>query len=301
MSKLLLRPVSYRHVVFPDRNDGHCRAVNFGSAVERRLVEPPPDQQLSADEYHCVRILFQEAGLNIDDYRFETIKRRIPACLRAVRLQSLSAVKTAVQRSPEILKAVIGSLIIGVTSFFRDPPVFEALAEKIIPRLLAQKNGPRVWSVGCSDGPELYSVAMLLAERGGLQRSTLLGTDCRAEALVRAREGCYDPAAVRHVPQPLLSRYFQTEAATWRVHPYLRAVSQWRAGNALTTPEPGTWDLILCRNMSIYMQPATAMRLWQLLVSCLQPGGYLVLGKAERPNGAGLTAVAPCIFRRDRS
>jgi chemotaxis methyl-accepting protein methylase len=301
MSKLLLRPISYRHVVFPDRNVRHTCAVNFGCADERPSDESAPDEQLSADEYHWVRFLFQEAGLNIDDYRFETIKRRIPACLRAVHLESLSAVKAAVLRRPELLKAVIGSLVIGVTSFFRDPPVFDALAEKIIPRLLSQKNGPRLWSVGCSDGSELYSVAMLLAERGGLQRSTLLGTDCRADAVTRAREGSYDHAAVRHVPQPLLARYFQTEGATWRVHPCLRAISQWRFGNALTTAEPGAWDLILCRNMSIYMQPPAAMRLWKLLESCLRPGGYLVLGKAERPTGANLAAFASCIFRRDRS
>ncbi len=302
MSKLLLRPISYRHVVFPDRNDGHRSAVNFATADHSVATDPTPEDRLSSDECDCVRFLFDAAGLNLDDYRFETIKRRIPACLRAMRVESLAAVRSAVQRRPELLKTVIGSLVIGVTAFFRDPSVFEALAESVIPRLLSQKNGPRIWSVGCSDGPELYSIAMLLAERGGLQRSTLLGTDCRSDALVRAREGVYDHASVRHVPAALLLRYFQSDAMEVRVHPYLRAVSQWRVGNALTTPEPGAWDLILCRNMSIYMQPATAGRLWQVLESCLRVGGYLVLGKAERPHGTTrLASVAPCIFRRDRS
>ena len=266
------------------------------------VIDATPQDQLSSDERDSVRFLFDAAGLNVDDYRFETLKRRIPACLRAMRVDSLAAVRSAVQRRPELLKTVIGSLVIGVTAFFRDPSVFETLADSVIPRLLAQKSGPRIWSVGCSDGPELYSVAMLLAERGGLQRSTLLGTDCRAEALARAREGVYDHASVRHVPAMFLSRYFRSDAAGLRVHPYLRAVSQWRVGNALTTPEPGMWDLILCRNMSIYMQPATAVRLWQVFESCLRVGGYLVLGKAERPQGTTrLTPVAPCIFRRDRS
>jgi chemotaxis protein methyltransferase CheR len=303
MSRLLLRPISYRHVVFPDRAGGSNAAVNFASAEETATVNSTsPEDHLSADEYDNVRFLFHRSGLDVDDYRFETIKRRIPACVRALRVESLSAARAMVQRSPEFLKTVLGSLVIGVTGFFRDPTVFEVLGERVIPQLLSHKNGPKVWSVGCSEGAELYSVAMLLAERGGLQRSTLLGTDCRSDALARAREGRYDYFSVKSVPPELMSRYLKAEGATWRVHPYLRAVTQWRAGNALTTPEPGLWDMILCRNMSIYMQPPAAARLWQALENCLRPGGYLVLGKAERPQGTGgLTAVSPCIFRRDRS
>jgi len=260
------------------------------------------DEHLSADEYDCLESLFQQAGLDIDDYRFETIKRRIPACIRALRVGSLSAVRAAVQAQPELLKTVLGTLVIGVTGFFRDPAVFDVLAQSVVPRLLSQKNGPRIWSAGCSDGPELYSVAMLVAERGGLQRSTLLGSDCRPDALARAREGRYEPCALKNLPQAFLPRYFQAEGVEWRVHPYLRAITQWRAGNALTTQEPGAWNLILCRNMSIYLQSGAAVRLWGLLENCLAPGGYLVLGKAERPHGCtGLTQVAPCVYRRHRS
>jgi chemotaxis protein methyltransferase CheR len=302
MSRLLLRPISYRHVVFPDRAWGKNSAVNFAPPEEASHSGPAPDAPFSADQHECLQYLFDTAGLNVEDYRVESIRRRIPACVRALRVDSLTAVKTAVEKCPELLKTVMASLVIGVTTFFRDPTVFEVLARQILPRLLSQKTGPRVWSVGCSDGSELYSVAMLLAERGGVQRSTLLGTDCRTDALARAREGCYESTSLKNLPNDFVSRYLQTDGSTWRVHPYLRAVCQWRCGNALTTPEPGLWDLILCRNMSIYLQPPAAARLWQVLQSCLRPGGYLVLGKAERPQGAAsMTAVSPCIFRRDRS
>ena len=292
--------VSARRLSRPDRRPFGCRQFHFVGPDESRRAFT--EEHLSADEYEKCRDLFHGAGLNIDDYRFETIKRRIPACLRAVRVDSLAGARAAVQRRPELLKTVVDSLVIGVTSFFRDPTVFEALGHTVIPRLLSQKKGPRIWSVGCSEGQELYSAAMLLAERGGLQRPTLLGTDCRPDTLAHAREGCYDHFSLRTLPNLFLSRYFQNEGNTWRIHPYLRAVSQWRAGNALKTPEPGAWDLILCRNMSIYLQPASATRLWQILENCLTPGGYLVLGKAERPLGtAKLSPVSPCIFRRNGS
>jgi len=219
MSKLLLRPISYRHVVFPDRTGGRSGAVNFTSLDQTSLAETSPDEHLSADEYECVRDLFHAAGLNIDDYRFETIKRRIPACLRAVRVDSLAGARAAVQRRPELLKTVVDSLVIGVTSFFRDPTVFEALGHTVIPRLLSQKKGPRIWSAGCSEGQELYSAAMLLAERGGLQRSTLLGTDCRPDALARDREGCYDHFSLRTLPNFPLSLF--SKRREYLAHPPL--------------------------------------------------------------------------------
>ena len=301
--RLLLRPVSDRHVVFPDVSYGAGRAVNFAP-----LDFPPPpvsDASLdpfSADDYDCVCWLFHRAGLNAADYRSETIKRRVPACLRALRVETLAGARAAVRRNPELLPVAISALVIGVTGFFRDPTVFDALRDLVLPELLARPAGPRVWSAACSDGAELYSLAILLAERGALQRAHLLGTDCRSEALARARAGAYDGAAIKHVPPPLLGRYFNFEGADWRIHPHLRTIVQWRTGNVLTTPEPGAWDLLLCRNMAIYLNPAAATHLWRVLQHCIRPGGYLVLGKAERPHGAtALRAVAPCIYRRDRS
>jgi chemotaxis methyl-accepting protein methylase len=143
---------------------------------------------------------------------------------------------------------------------------------------------------------------MLLGERGSLQRSTMLGTDCRPEALVRAREGRYDATFIRHVPGRLLEEFFKVDGAHWQIHSYVRSVIQWRVGNVLAEPEPGAWDLVLCRNMAIYLDNAASAALWDRISRCLRPGGFLVLGKAERPHGTlGLTVVAPCVYRRERS
>ena len=305
-SRLLPPPMTYRHVVFPDSCEGGGRPVNFSEgALDHGPAYPPlapaSGPELSSDESACLRWLFEQAGLDLNDYRPETIKRRMPACLRALRVGSPAQVRVAIQRQPNLLKSAISALVIGVTCFFRDPPVFAALAESVLPEMTSRSAGPRVWSVGCSDGAELYSVAMLLAERGALQRTTLLGTDCRPDAIARARDGRYDPGAVRHVPADVLHRYLTFDRASWQVHPFLRTIAQWRSGNAMTTSEPGAWDLVLCRNLAIYMQPAATHRLWARLEQSLRLGGVLVLGKAERPTGATrLTLVAPGIYRRDR-
>jgi chemotaxis methyl-accepting protein methylase len=303
MASLAYTPMAYRHVVFPDAPQGNGYAFNFSPRPRRDPGLPAGNhEELTADERACVRWLFDRAELQILDYRFETLKRRIPACLRALRVESVGQVRAALERQPELLKPAISALVIGVTSFFRDPQVFSALEQTGLVEVLARSARPRIWSVGCSDGAELYSVAMLLAERAAVESCTMLGTDCRSDALQRARAGCYDATSLKNVPGEFVGRYFKPQNGLWQVHPFLRAAAQWRQGDAIHTSEPATWDLILCRNMAIYLQPAAAGRLWERLGASLRRGGILVTGKAERPYGAaGLRAVAPCIYQRDRS
>jgi chemotaxis protein methyltransferase CheR len=295
MPGLLERPISFRHVVFPGSTEPVREAFNFTPVP---IVLSPSSTELGDDEQELVRWVFNEAGLRCEDYRPETIKRRLPACLRALRLERVSQIRPAIHRKPELLSVAASSLLIGVTSFFRDPSVFESLAE-LVSRLAASVHSPQIWSAACSDGAELYSVGMLLAEIGAIQRTILLGTDFRPDAIAVARQGLYDGGSTRTVPSRYLNRYLRAEQCNWRIHPYLRATTHWRVGDVTSQFEPGEWDMVLCRNLAIYLQPVAAGRLWARLERVLKPGGILVLGKAERPLGArSLRAIAPCIYRR---
>src|SRR5207248_3186849 len=142
---------------------------------------------------------------------------------------------------------------------------------------------------------------LLLAEAGLLAGSYLLGTDCRPEALQRARAGRYDTAAIRHVAPDVLRRHFAFRDGEWAIGADLRRSIRWRAGNVLTTFEPGVWDVILFRNTAMYMRPDALYPLWERFEQALRPGGLLVLGKAERPTGAKrFSPVGPCVYRRTR-
>jgi chemotaxis methyl-accepting protein methylase len=142
---------------------------------------------------------------------------------------------------------------------------------------------------------------MILAEWGALGpgRSELVGTDCRPDAVARAAAGAYDPQAVAAVPQALRERHFMRAGAQFHVCPALRRATAWRTGDVLAAAEPGEWDVVLCRNLSIYLRPEAAAPLWDRLAAALRPGGLLVVGKAERPaGGRGLSPVGPCLYRR---
>jgi chemotaxis methyl-accepting protein methylase len=216
-----------------------------------------------------------------------------------LKVRSTGEARELLQKRPALLPAAVNALLIGVTGFFRDPPVFEEMRSVVLPRL-ALRGGPlRVWSAACSTGEELCSVAILLAEEGLLARSHLLGTDYRSEAIERARSGLYSEAPA----DPAIRRkYFEPVGKCWRVSGPLRWQMRWQVADLAETAANGPWDIILWRNLAIYLNPDPAERLWSRLAAALAPGGFLIVGKAERPpSGLDLEPVCRCIYRRRRS
>ena len=309
MNQVVSQAACFRHVVFPDSAGGYGRALNL--APPRRfdaetLPRTGPDGAplaMTPEARAFLRWLLSRARLDSDHYKPETLLRRLPACLRAIRAISPAHARSLLHHNPALLRPAVGALLIGVTSLFRDDHLFISLQHRTLPGLLrhARHRPLRVWCAGCSDGAELYSVAILLAELGALDRGRveLLGTDVRPDALERAQAGIFDATTAKNVPPALLSRYFTFSDNNYHTHPTLRAAARWRRADVLSSPEPGPWDLVFCRNLAIYLRPDAATRLWQSLSSVLRPGGVLVPGKAERPIGIrGLTLLEPCLYQR---
>jgi chemotaxis methyl-accepting protein methylase len=301
MERPILLSKQFRHVVFPGAAGGRRKVLNLGDPCPLRVETPAAEPSLSQENAAFLQWLFRQAGLNVRAYRVETLRRRLPACLRALQARSPAHARRLLEEDPALVPTALDTMLIGVTSFFRDPAVFNALRDEVVPALAAGRAGLYVWSAACSDGAELYSVAILLAELGLLNRSCLLGSDCRPRAVGRAREGWFDPDAVRGVPAGLLARYFTPRDGGWQLVPALRRAAHWRTGNVLTMPEPGVWDLVLFRNASMYLRAEAAGPLWERFEAALRAGGVLVLGRAERPLGSRrLSLLKPCIYRRIR-
>jgi chemotaxis methyl-accepting protein methylase len=310
MSEAVPHAGSSRHVVFPDAAGGYGRALNLAPLPPLGRAAGPADAapraDLPAEARSFIRWLFSRAGMDSRCYKPETLARRLPAGLRALGATSPAQARATLERHPHLTSAALDAMLIGVTRFFRDETVFTSLRRRILPELLRRRSAGegrpvRIWSAGCSDGAELYSVALLLADVGALLpgRFELLGTDCRPEALETAAAGVFAPASVKAVPPALLRACFRFDGTHYQVHRALRAMLQWRQADALAAPEPGAWDLVLCRNLAIYLQPRAAAALWSNLAAAVRVGGALVLGKAERPLGvAGLLPEGSCTYRR---
>jgi chemotaxis protein methyltransferase CheR len=292
---------SYRHVVFADAAFRDRRPLNFsGNAPIDCHAQRQCSHSLTPDERLFVNWLFDLAGIAVQSYRMETLARRLPACLRMIRATTIQEARAAIEANPALVQNGIRALVIGVSGFFRDPALFAALRGLMLAELTGDAGPLRIWSVGCSDGRELYSVMMMMAELGWFGRCEFLGTDCRLEAIRCASEGVYIDDEVHGLPGDMLDRGYLVKCGSrcWQMSPWLRNAARWRTGDVLQTVEPGSWDMILCRNMAIYLEPGSASMLWDRLRTALRPGRLLVVGKAERPIVAGLSPVAPCLFRR---
>lgn len=237
-------------------------------------------------------------GLDPAAYRARPLERRIGACLRALRAGSEHAAATLLRQRPDLLDRTLSALLIGVTSFFRDPSVFAALRERVIPTL-AGARPPRVWSLGCANGAELHSVAILLAEAGLLAGAELLGTDCRPDAIKQAAAGMFSREALDGIAPDLLRRYFEpVGSGSFKACGALSRALHWRVEDGTKVAPAGPWDIVLCRNVLIYLQPPAAEVMFQRMVRELAPHGFLVLGKAERPSARlPLQAVTRCVYR----
>jgi chemotaxis methyl-accepting protein methylase len=238
------------------------------------------------------------AGLDPAVYRPRPLERRLGACLRALRVGSEAEGHARLTAEPGWHAAALDALLIGVSDFFRDPDVFDHLARVVVPALATRTGSIRAWSVGCSNGAEVYSLAVLLGEAGLLERSWLLGTDCRREAIAAATAGVFPDHALGALSLPLRARYLDRDAGGWRFAEHVRRRIDWQSADCTRDLADGPWDLVLCRNLLMYLHPHAADRVVRGLVERLARGGFLVFGKAERPPATlGLVAVDRCIYR----
>lgn len=288
----------FQHVLF--------RGISTIRSEVKKLAPPPrttllptdsrPEMAPDATTLFLRRILMQ-AGLNPLLYRTPPLVRRLPACLRALRVEDCVAAERLLAAKPALISQALESLLIGTTELFRDPIVFDQLDEDVLPKLLQRSAGPRIWSAGCSEGAELYSVAILLAKLGGLDRCRLLGSDFRRDAIERAKRGVFLPGD-RELPADA-SRHWQLLAdGRISMSHEIREALQWERADLLAHRDLGTWDLILCRNLAIYLEPFAAEVLWSRLAEALAPGGFLIVGKAEKPRLSCLRRVAPSIYSK---
>jgi chemotaxis protein methyltransferase CheR len=240
-----------------------------------------------------------QAGLKSSAYRPAAMQRRIPACLRHLRVNSTASARELLERRPELIAPVLNTALIGVSGFFRDQPVFECVENVVVPRLAGLRRPVRVCSAGVSGGQEIYSVAMLLAEAGMLADAILGGVDCRPDAIRQARAGHYGADEMSGVTDARRSRFFRMSDDRWTVVPELQERIRWRVRDLLVFDPEETWDLILFRNVAIYLNEPHGFDMWSRLWNRLSPGGFIVTGKAERPPATlPLIRLGPSVYRK---
>lgn len=272
----------------PTRSAPAPPPVAAGRRAAKRRYRP-----LTLIEEQLLAAILKPVGVDARHYRSGPMQRRLSAVLRALRCSTPEEALALVTSKEPLARKALDALVIGHTAAFRDTEVFHALRSFVLPSL---KPGPlRVWSIGCSRGLELMSVAMLLAEREQLAGSCLRGSDCRLRGAVHDQALAADFLAA--IPPEFA--HLRLLATVQEITRWARTI-EWRAEDVLSQTFNERWDVVLCRNVSIYLQPEAAGRLWNTVISALEPGGILVTGKAERPGDrTHLRRLASCIYKRN--
>jgi two-component system CheB/CheR fusion protein len=259
--------------------------------------EEVADQTLVALQRVFVH-LSARTGRDFTRYKRSTILRRIARRMQLKRVEELSGYLELLRESPEEASALADDLLITVTSFFRDPWVFDKLEQEVLPKIFARKRGEdeevRVWSVGCATGEEAYSLAILLLEQvHGLQsaspRIQVFASDLHEHSLERARQGFYPGEIVADVSPERLARFFLKEDGGYRVRKEVRETVVFAPHNLLGDPPFSRIDLICCRNLLIYLQRDAQQEVDEIFHYALRPAGFLVVGGSE-------TILSPELF-----
>jgi chemotaxis protein methyltransferase CheR len=239
-------------------------------------------------------LVLAAGGIDLNRYKDRCVLRRIAVRQRAAGAADLRGYLKLVSRDPLERAQLVKALTIHVSQFFRNPATFRAIQKEVLPAILAEKERTgsralRFWSAGCACGEEAYSLALLLsvtAEEALTKYSaTIYGTDIEAECLRVARQGRYTTASVRSIPAHWRQRYFSSDGGEYTVGPELRNLVHFKLHSVLNPPPFGRIDLVVFRNVLIYMTDALQEQVLLSLHGVLNPGGYLVLGKVEGMSG----------------
>lgn len=227
-------------------------------------------------------------GHNYANYKVTTIRRRIERRMTANHIDTLGKYCQYLKDTPGEAQALDSDFLIGVTSFFRDPHAFDALAEKALPRILENRpvDAPvRVWIPGCATGEEAYSIAILLTETMTRMRRRypiqIFATDLDENAIETARTGRYPEAISADVSPERLHSFFVREDGSYRIKKHIREAIVFAVHDLTTDPPFSRLDLVSCRNVLIYMDLVLQKKVFYILQYALREGCLLFLGTSE--------------------
>lgn len=271
----------------------------------RTVKDQPTDETpgLSTDDASALDGIItrvrRSTGLDLSHYKRPTLLRRLQRRMAAKRVANMTEYTLLLDSDPEEVTALLGDVLVRVTSFFRDPQTFEALKTEAFPSIMAHKpdDAPvRIWVPACATGQEAYSIAIVLLEyletSGSDSQIQIFASDLREADLAVARRGVYPAPIGSELSEERLARYFTEVPDGYQIKKAIRELCIFARHDVTKDPPFARLDLVSCRNLLIYLEAPLQHNLLSIFHYALVPGGFLMLGDSE---GAG---SAPGLFKR---
>ena len=257
---------------------------------------------LNDQEYALIsRKILKLLGIDLSLYKSQQMRRRLQGLANS---QAGSVVDycALVERDEAALTKLKNFLTINVTEFFRDVEQFNILKTKVMPVLLNQRSHINVWSAGCSNGGEPYSVAITLKEITGDARHRIVATDIDDQVVDKARKGGpYVDADLTNVPPKLMLKYFQKEPDGYYIVDEIKRMVDFKRQDLLKNRFDSGFDMILCRNVVIYFSDEAKKKLYRGFYDSLNPNGVLFIGATEtllEAKEVGLERLYNCFYQK---
>lgn len=244
-------------------------------------------------------LLRRESGLHMTPEKYYLLETRLHPIVQQQGVGGIDGLASMLRRDESnnaVRQAVVEAMATHETSFFRDALPFERLRDTVLPLMAKTRAGAksiRIWCAACASGQEAYSVAMLLREYGAPfddWKIEITGTDLSHSVIEKAQKGAYTQFEVqRGMPARLLVKYFTQEGDVWRIRADLREMVSFRQANLLQPPPlpAGSMDIVFCRNVLMYLDASSRVRVLQGLRGVMHTGSVLFLGAAETAGGLG--------------
>ena len=245
---------------------------------------PAPDPEFEA----LLQYLKRSRGFDFTGYKRPSLMRLMKKRIQRIGVQNYNDYLDYLQVHPGELNELFDSLLLNVTTFFRDEAAWEVLAQEMIPQILNSKPSNeviRVWSAGCASGEEAYTIAIVLAEALGTEafknRVKIYATDLDEDALTQGRQAVYSPKALENIPEELRQKYFETSGNNYVFRADLRRCVIFGRHDLVHDAPISRLDLLVCRNTLMYFIADTQARILTRFHFALNDTGFLFVGKAE--------------------
>lgn len=236
-------------------------------------------------------------GIDISFYKRDMLERRIISRINKLEIANIEEYSLFLEENPDECEKLIDEIGINYSVFFRDLIVFNIIEQTILPDIIDNKcqsqcKDIRTWSVGCSQGEEAYSLAILihrfLKKLKEPWTPFIFGTDIDSDALDKAAEGVYPRERFESTPLGILDQYFVSKNDSFVIQPFIRNLVHFSIKDCTTSdifaPSDSifaSFDLVLCRNVLIYFNPVIQEKVMRNLCNTIIPGGFLILGDTE--------------------